>query len=128
MYRAVLASLVLSAAVAATVSMPAHAANARHPYSNIDRRNDAGNDTGNAETERLNSLQLRGGQAPGYPAQPYPAQPYPGAPYPGYWGPPPSAYYAPPGLYPQPGYGPGYPQSPGYLPSPYPPAYYPPRY
>ena len=33
-------------------------ANVRNPYGNVDRRNDAGNDTGDSEVERLNSQQL----------------------------------------------------------------------
>ena len=110
----VLAATALSTfLVAGLVSAPAEAANARRPYSNIDRRYDAGNDTGNAETDRLNSMQLNRGPGPAYPGRDVA---------------PPSAYYAPPGLYPQPGYGPAYPPPPGYAPTPYPPAYYPPRY
>jgi|SRR5690348_10351081 hypothetical protein len=36
------------------------AANADAPYSNVDRRNDAGNDTGDSRVEQLNSNQLNG--------------------------------------------------------------------
>ena len=91
----------------------ARAANAAHPYSNIDRRVDAGNDTGDSQVDRLNQAQLRqalrprrqiarGFAAPGH--TPYGAPGYapayrPGA---GYgWGaplgyyPPPPAYYRP---------------------------------
>ncbi len=43
-------------------------ANWHHPYSNINRRNDAGNNTGDAMTERLNEQQLnrnyQGGNPP----------------------------------------------------------------
>jgi hypothetical protein len=36
----------------------AHAANARHPYSNVNHANDAGNDTGDSRVDQLNSAQL----------------------------------------------------------------------
>ena len=91
------------------------AADARHPYSNIDRRNDTGNDTGDSQVERLNEGQLdqnyRGPYQPmpprgnaGPPAQIYAAPP------PGYAGPPPGNA-GPPMMYapPPPGYRP-----PGY--------------
>lgn len=59
-------------------------ANARNPYGNIDRKDDAGNDTGDSQVDRLNTMQLdqnyRGGamdparQAPpAPPPSPYPA-------------------------------------------------------
>jgi hypothetical protein len=51
--------LTLAATLAAT-SSAAQAANARHPYANIDHRIDAGNDTGDAQVEALNEGQLRG--------------------------------------------------------------------
>ena len=81
------------------------AANADHPYSNIDRRNDAGNDTGDSQVERLNEGQLdrnyrdpntyRPSMAPpAYPPPPGYAPP-PGYPPPGY--PPPMGYAPPPG-------------------------------
>ncbi len=37
---------------------PALAANARQPHSNVDKRNDRGNDTGDSQVERLNQQQL----------------------------------------------------------------------
>lgn len=37
-----------------------YAANADSPYSNIDRRNDAGNDTGDKRVDGLNANQLNG--------------------------------------------------------------------
>ncbi len=40
------------------LSGAAQAANASAPYANVDHRNDAGNDTGNAQVDRLNSGQL----------------------------------------------------------------------
>ena len=51
---------------AAGVASPVLAANARHPYQNVDRRNDAGNPTGDDQVERLNQQQLggSGGQMP----------------------------------------------------------------
>lgn len=92
------------------------AANARNPYGNVDRRDDAGNDTGDDQVERLNEGQLdrnyRGPYVPmpprytGPPPQAYqgaPPQIY-GAPPPGAGGPPmiyapppPAGYYRPPG-------------------------------
>ena len=76
------------------------AADARNPYGNINRQDDAGNDTGDAQVDRLNEGQLdrnyRG------PYQQMPPRGYAGPP-PGYAGPPPG-YGAPP-----PGYG-GQPQ------------------
>ena len=73
------------------------AANARNPYGNVDRRVDAGNDTGNSEVDRLNEMQLdRNYRGPRYPVGP---------------GGPPPGYAAPPGYAPPPGYGappPGY--------------------
>ena len=76
----------------------AHAANYKHPYANVDPRNDAGNDTGDAVTDQLNSAQL---QRPGVTTIPaYPA-------YPGYYAriAPPARYYTPP---------PGYVVAPAY--------------
>lgn len=96
------ASLTALALLAAAPS--AHAANARNPYGNVDRRNDAGNDTGNSQVDRLNDMQLnRNYTGPTYPAAP-------GGPPPAY-APPPPAYAAP---RPQPFVPPGY-----YAPQPY---------
>jgi hypothetical protein len=88
------------ALVLAVAAGPALAANARHPYSNVDRRVDAGNDTGDSRVEELNRMQLDqnyyGGRppaAPYYAPPPYYA-PQPYYPAPGY--PPPSGYYPPP--------------------------------
>lgn len=53
------------------------AANADHPDQNVDKRNDAGNSTGNAQVERLNSGQLDAGQQ--HPAAPGTAAPIPKA-------------------------------------------------
>lgn len=91
-------------------------ANARNPYGNIDRRVDAGNNTGDSEVERLNDAQLN---------RNYPGPQYgPGAAPPGY--PPPAPGYPPPGYYPG-AVPPGYPPPPpGYAPPP--PGYAPPRY
>ena len=96
------------------------AANASNPYGNIDPRNDAGNDTGDSQVERLNQAQLNastgGGYAGGYQA-------------PGYgWAPRPNYVQAPP-YYQQPGYAwPGYPSAPYAPPAYAPPAYAPPGY
>jgi hypothetical protein len=86
--RLLLASLAL--AVAAGPALPA---NARNPYSNIDPRVDAGNDTGDRYVDDLNGSQLDrnygygGAPSPYYAPQPYPA--------PGYYAPAPYNY-APP--------------------------------
>mgnify|MGYP000058205493 CR=1 FL=1 len=92
----VLASLAI---LAIGASAPAQAANARNPYGNVDRRNDAGNDTGNAEVDRLNDMQLeRNYQGPRYPVGPDlpPGPPAGYAPTP----PPPRGYAPPPGYAP----------------------------
>ena len=51
----VLAGLVLAAA-----PVTAFAANANHPYTNVDHRNDAGNNTGDGQVDQLNQSQLNG--------------------------------------------------------------------
>ena len=53
----------LLTAIAATLAggalaPAAFAANARHPYRNVNHANDAGNRTGDAATDRLNQQQL----------------------------------------------------------------------
>lgn len=55
-----LKSLVLAGvlAVACAASMKAHAADADRPYSNIDRKVDSGNNTGNSQVDSLNRAQL----------------------------------------------------------------------
>ena len=62
----VLAALALASAGALR---PAYAAHAGAPYTNVDRRNDAGNDTGDSQVDQLNAAQLNQGAAPA-PAQP----------------------------------------------------------
>lgn len=47
---------------------PALAAHAGAPYANVDHRNDAGNDTGDSQTDQLNAAQLNPGSTPA-PAQ-----------------------------------------------------------
>ena len=42
----------------AVSALPARAANADHPYQNVDKRNDSGNDTGDSRVEGLNRGQL----------------------------------------------------------------------
>jgi len=49
------------------IAAPVLAANARHPYQNIDRRNDQGGPTGDEQTERLNQQQLQGYGSSGMP-------------------------------------------------------------
>ena len=88
---------ILIAGLALAAPLPAAAANANNPYSNVDHRIDAGNNTGDAQVEQLNQAQLNGtglppprvgaGQAarpvagpPGYAATTYPAAGYPAAP------------------------------------------------
>ncbi len=139
--------------LAATMLAPVagHAANVNNPYGNVDHRNDAGNDTGDSQVDRLNEQQLqnngipRDAYNPGYAAPPGgPAAPgyaqapagYPPPPPPPGYRPPPSAggyspsssIYAPPSYYAPP---PGYPQPappPGYAPPPQPGGYPPPGY
>ena len=48
---------------------PAYAAHAGAPYANVDKRNDAGNDTGDSQVDQLNAAQLGQGVAPA-PSQP----------------------------------------------------------
>ncbi len=48
---------------------PAYAAHAGAPYTNVDKKNDAGNDTGDSMVDQLNAAQLNQGAAPA-PAQP----------------------------------------------------------
>lgn len=71
---AFLPALVLAVGLG-TCPAPAWAANADHPDRNVDPRNDAGNDTGNSQVDRLNSGQLDENQ--GSPARgvPGPAAP-----------------------------------------------------
>ena len=131
---AALAVLVLPAA--------AMAADAAHPYANVNRRVDAGNSTGDAQVEGLNQAQLNGGQprlaanragSPGlsrpgqanpyYPYAPPPdgqARPATAAyPAPAYAGAPyaylPPAYVAAPFFYPRPFFYP----APFFYPSPF---------
>jgi hypothetical protein len=52
------------AAVVGTAPAAVRAANADHPYENIDRSNDAGNDTGDSRVETLNKGQLDENQRP----------------------------------------------------------------
>ena len=99
----------------------AFAANANNPYANVDHRNDAGNNTGDAQVEPLNQAQLNGtgltpapfrvppaqaSAAPNPVARPpqayaaagqagYPVAPYPYAPYPAPVYAAPYPYYAP---------------------------------
>lgn len=53
-------SAILAATLAAGALAPsiASAANARHPYKNVNHANDKGNRTGDAATDRLNQMQL----------------------------------------------------------------------
>ncbi len=61
---------------------PALAANADAPQSNVDKRDDAGNSTGNDKVDALNRGQLDASQKPAAPAAPAsaPATPSPAAP------------------------------------------------
>ncbi len=129
-FAVIVTGLVLGTPVAA------FAANANNPYSNVDHRNDAGNNTGDAQVESLNQGQLNGTgltpapfRLPSPPqanAAPYaPARPLPGyanvAPPAGAPGYPVAAPY-PYAAYPTPVYAAPYPYyAPGY--AAYPPAY-----
>ena len=74
--------------------LAAHAAIAGHPYSNIDPRNDAGNNTGDWQVDRLNQAQLDTNGSPGrvLPPRGY-SQRQAYYPRPGYYVPP--RYYGP---------------------------------
>ena len=116
---------VIGVGLALAAPPAAWAANANNPYSNVDRRVDAGNNTGDAQVDRLNQAQLAG---PGLTPAPFRLPPDRIPPTPG---------YAAPGYptqgYPTQGYpAPGYPvlgyAAPGYPVTPYPPVGYPPAY
>ncbi|MBV8913315.1 MAG: hypothetical protein JOZ05_09780 [Acetobacteraceae bacterium] len=68
----------IALAFAAGIASPVLAANARHPYQNVDRRVDAGNPTGDDTTARLNDQQLNsirgGGGGLGGSGMPMPSQ------------------------------------------------------
>ncbi len=102
--------------MAISLASAARAANADHPYSNINPQNDAGNDTGDARVDALNEAQLGGG----YRVRPR-APSGPGYGIPGYGAADPRASYAPPAYAPRPYYPQAYPYPPSY---PYPPPYY----
>ncbi len=65
--KTVLALAALTLASGATLR-PAYAAHAGAPYQNVDKKNDAGNDTGDSKIDQLNAAQLNQGVAPA-PAQ-----------------------------------------------------------
>ncbi len=71
------AALALVIGGGAALSGPAQAAHAGAPYANVDRHNDAGNDTGDSQVERLNQEQLDkiGQSAPMSPGTDAPATP-----------------------------------------------------
>ncbi len=85
-------------------------ANADNPYGNVDHRNDAGNDTGDSQVERLNEGQLDRNYRGPYNYRLQVAPP---------------AYPPPPGYAPPPGDRPGYPPPLG---GPPPPSYRAPGY
>jgi hypothetical protein len=110
------------------------AADAAHPYSNVDPRVDAGNSTGDDQVDILNQAELdvlatsarhfaRPAPAITAPVEavtPLPPSYYPPpqyAPPPAYYPPPPWGYGAPPPYYPPPGYYP--PPPPPYGPPPW---------
>lgn len=68
--KALLAALLLL--TAAALGAPALAANADAPHKNVDKSNDAGNSTGNDQTEKLNQQQA---SQPATTTRPAPAQP-----------------------------------------------------
>jgi len=66
--KLMLASALLAGGGLALSASPSFSAKARHPYQNVDHRNDRGNNTGIAGTARLNDEQLasiRGGTTMG---------------------------------------------------------------
>jgi len=76
---AALALALLLGLAAPAFTTPAFAANAEAPNSNVDKRTDAGNSTGNDKVDALNRGQLDANQKPAapQPAAPAPAQPAP---------------------------------------------------
>ena len=52
-------ALIAGLAASGAVAPAAFAANAKHPHSHVNHKNDAGNSTGDAETARLNQQQLQ---------------------------------------------------------------------
>ena len=86
---------VLTAALAFALPASAMAANARNPYGNIDRRVDAGNDTGDSQVDVLNQQQLNSSGTPGTGQVGQPLAPL-GYPLAYAYAPPPVAYYPPP--------------------------------
>ena len=58
MIKVIAVSAFIFAAGLGNSVQPSEAANARHPYQNVNHRNDRGNDTGNAGTARLNDEQM----------------------------------------------------------------------
>ncbi len=109
--QSLVAGAVVVAAAWLTCPSVCFAADAAHPYSNIDPRVDAGNDTGDAQVEALNQAQLDSlaiqprqyASPPGYyPPPQYAPSPVYYYPPPGYG--PPAGYYPPPRYYPPPGY------------------------
>lgn len=62
----------LAMSLLAALATPALAANADAPNQNVDKTNDAGNATGNAQTDRLNTGQLDRNQPPPAGSQPAP--------------------------------------------------------
>lgn len=57
------------------VAAPAWAANADHPYENVNKANDKGNDTGNSKVDDLNKAQLNENQKPASTPAPAPVPP-----------------------------------------------------
>ncbi len=78
---------IMAGALILAAPLAARAANADHPYQNVDHRNDAGNNTGDSQVDRLNQAQLNSN---GIPASSY-----------AYAGPP-AVYYPPAPAYAQP--------------------------
>jgi len=87
--------LLLACLVLALAASPALAANARHPYQNVDPRVDAGSDTGDRHVDALNARQLERTYY-GYGRPPVRSYaPRPNYPAPGYYPPAPYPYAAP---------------------------------
>lgn len=63
-------TVILGLTLLAAPVVPAFAANADAPNTNVDKSNDAGGSTGNAQTDRLNSGQLDQNQRPSGSAAP----------------------------------------------------------
>ena len=62
---AIACAAVLPFLIGAVAPHAAMAANAKHPYKNVSKTNDKGNDTGDSEVDKLNQQQIDKNKAAG---------------------------------------------------------------